>query len=206
MDPEKIKAALEALKNGDGEAALALLEELIAGAPADGGGSEGTPLADTADDPPPEDQQLAAAASREISALQDRNKTQDATIETLRAQVAALQADRATAETDERRGLVAELVQLGAETPATAWEPEDPKDPKAPRKPVKRLADEPIASLKDRVAQLKKANPRREELRAPSSEELDVTALSQKEIADAAKIGMTPEQLAARKAAVVRRK
>ena len=63
--------------------------------------------------------------------------------------------ERAVLELSRRRGLIADLVKLGIETPALAWEGE-PTD----RKPCKRLADEPIADLDARVKVLSKNKPR----------------------------------------------
>jgi hypothetical protein len=56
------------------------------------------------------------------------------------------------AELAEQRALIADLILCGVEFPSTAWEgkPED-------RNPVKRLADEPIDSLRTRVAAVKAA-------------------------------------------------
>lgn len=64
---------------------------------------------------------------------------------------AKLADERKALEAGERHSLVAQLVKLRAEDPATAWE--DFASEK-PAKPVKRLADEPIAGLRDRVAKL----------------------------------------------------
>ncbi len=66
----------------------------------------------------------------------------------LEAKSAKLATERTALETGERRRLVGELVKLGAETPATAWDNDDGKTP------TKRLADEPIADLRSRVGKL----------------------------------------------------
>lgn len=63
-----------------------------------------------------------------------------------RAELIALRKDRDARETAERRSLVTELVALGAERPVTAW-----KD----GAPVPRLAAEPLADLRVRVAALR---------------------------------------------------
>lgn len=63
-----------------------------------------------------------------------------------RAELEKLRAEQTAREGAERRSLVTELVALGAETPATAWN----KDA-----PVARLAAEPLADLRSRVAVLR---------------------------------------------------
>jgi phage I-like protein len=65
----------------------------------------------------------------------------------LEAEQKKLSQERAALEMGERRGLVVELVKLGVELPATAWE-----DPLAKvLKPAKRLLDEPLADLRKRT-------------------------------------------------------
>lgn len=71
----------------------------------------------------------------------------------LEAEQAKLSAAHAVLESKERRQLVGALVLLGAELPATAWADQ------AGTEPVKRLADEPIAELRARVATLTAAKP-----------------------------------------------
>lgn len=204
VDPEKVKAALEALKNGDGAAALAMLEELIASAAA--GGEPAAPDALNADTPSPdaseEEPPTAAAVAASINAA----------IAQLAADVAALRAERSPAvnERDERLGLIADLVKLGVETPALAWDGDPTK-----RKPSARLAIEPIASLKARVAAFK-GQPRRATITPPEREDetpdesgLDVAAevkrLSARTLAALTKSGEKPEDYVRRRALTVTR-
>jgi len=155
MDPDKVKAALEALKNGDGAAALVILEEIVAsaaGAPAEGA-SEADPLASGADPA------MAAANTAALAALcKLTGKTGPGeaivALTALQAQVEKLAAESAAVELTQRRELVGELVKLGVEFPSTAWDGE-PKD----RKPVERLAKEPIEGLRARVVQLRALRP-----------------------------------------------
>jgi phage I-like protein len=63
-----------------------------------------------------------------------------------RAELEAFRTARNAQETAERRSLVTELIALNAETPATAW---------ANGAPVARLASEPIAELRSRVAAIR---------------------------------------------------
>lgn len=58
--------------------------------------------------------------------------------------------ERATTLAADRRGLIVELIALGAETPATAW---------ANNAPVDRLASEGLESLRTRIAALRSARP-----------------------------------------------
>lgn len=71
----------------------------------------------------------------------------------LEAESTRLSDERKTLESTERRKLVGELVKLGAETPATAWQAgaDGVNDGKTP---VARLANEPIADLRSRVTAL----------------------------------------------------
>ncbi len=154
MDPAKVKAALDALINGDAEACASILKDMVAAAA--GGGVE--PAADPAAsstlaepaETPPEDEEQAAA----LSALTKRLEKYDAEIATLRASLAERDAADAVTELAERRDLVANLVKLCGETPATAWsgKPED-------RKPAEPWASMPIATLRDRVKRLAKSPP-----------------------------------------------
>lgn len=151
MDPDKLKAAIEALKANDGDAALKILEDLLIGAPA--APLEEDPsleaLGETADPKPADEVALTAGLGALLVQLTGASTPAQAIeiFRGMRGQIESIHTDRATIELSERRGLIADLVKLGVEFPATAWEgkPED-------RKPVKRLSDEPIAELRTRVA------------------------------------------------------
>jgi phage I-like protein len=104
-------------------------------------------------EPPPE----AMAAANRIVALTGRASLADsvAAIESWRESHLALESDRAKLEADraklegvERRGLVAQLVKAGFETPATAWSDDNGSVP------AEHLAAMSIAGLRDRVAKL----------------------------------------------------
>lgn len=176
MDPEMIKKALDAIKNGDADAALALLEGMVASA---AGAGEEAPAeeapAEMADEPEEEPVAAAegedeedeeapaamAAASRlmrmsgksSIGAAVEEAETWRASHLTLSAEKAKLAKEREALEAGERKQLVASLVKLGVEIPATAWE----DSTKSVLKPCKRLASEPIAELRSRVAKLSAA-------------------------------------------------
>ena len=108
----------------------------------------------------------------------------------LKRRVAELGAQIANTEAAERRALVGELVKLGAEIPATAWANLDATTP------VKRLADEPLVSLRDRVAKLS-AVPRVAGSQAPIT---DSIGLTQDEIRICKETGCPPEKFAEIKA------
>lgn len=153
MTPEQKAAALEAIEKGDATAALELLKEVLAGAPA--GGEEGALSGTPATEPTEEQQASLAAMSLLTQALGVKNPGEVvARVTALKAESDTVAANRATVELSERRGLIGELVELGAETPATAWAGEAKE-----RNPVKRLADEPIAELRTRVTALKANRP-----------------------------------------------
>lgn len=161
MDPKLIQEALDALVADDAAKALEILKALIAsaagadpGSDPGAGGGDGTPGA--ADMPPSE----AMAAMRELLSLTSKASIGEA-IADVKALFAASKAaaetaakDAAALELSSRRDLVGELVKLGVEFPATAWEG-DPKD----LKPVARLSAEPLDALRKRVAMVKAARP-----------------------------------------------
>jgi len=200
MDPEQIKAALEAIAAGDEAKALEILKALIASA------AGGVPAADpasasaTAETPevPPEEEMQALARAL-MAATGAKTPGEAATfLASLKARVDTLDADRETLELSERRGLIAKLVKLGAETPATAWTGESTE-----RVPCKRLALEPIADLRGRVAQIEAARPAPAGHRPPAV--AGGPAQLTKEQADyCAKHALTPEQFQARRQNSVR--
>jgi len=130
--------------------------------------------------PPPEEEKPMAANS----ALFNENAQ-------LKAQVASLGAVLDQIESNERRACVGELVKLGVEIPATAWEDE------AGNIPVARLRSEPLADLKARIAKLSavKSQPVR---RNPPV--VDVAGLSARELQICKETGCSPERYAALKA------
>lgn len=208
MRPEDIRKAIEALKEENGDAALAILESALVAA---AGGEEmeepdtEEPAASEAEAPSEEPreeelaQQDAVKALRALSVITGTADTDE--IVTLAAswakRIADVEEREQEIELSERRVLVGELVKLGAELPSTAWE----GDAKA-RKPVARLLSEPLDGLKARVNALKGARPAAvKPPTAPSS----AVKLSQVDLKAAEAMKITPEEYAARKAAAVRR-
>lgn len=74
----------------------------------------------------------------------------------LDAEEARAKADRERLDASERQALVARLVQLGVELPATAWAKtlEDDGTPVKALTPCARLSSEPLADLRARVTTL----------------------------------------------------
>ena len=218
MDPDKLKAAIEALKAQDGDAALKILEEMLIGAPTEDPAPEaGAEALGEGAEPKPEDPATLAAVSSLLMTLTGAS-TPGAAVEVfrgLKTRVDSLDADRAVIELSERRGLIADLVKLGAEVPATAWEG-DAKD----QKPAAHLSG-PIVSLRERVAKVKAARGLSGGHKPPASGESLTTAqpgakvitlangatvtLSAADLAGCKKLNIAPEEFAARKAASVKR-
>lgn len=216
MDPAKIKALLDALTANpiDPEALKAAATDLIASIAAPGASTD-SPGADalaSTDTTPPDPSAPGADPKKPppgtpSSLAKDLGCKSDTELSTLfkgmQTQIEALTAERDTADLEARRELVAELVKLNVETPATAWQG-DPKD----RKPVKRLTAEPIADMKLRIAALRASRPAVREIEAPTDvDDLDaqVASLTKYEIAACKKKGMDLKEYVVAKAAAVRR-
>ncbi len=179
LTPEQATAAVEAVKAEDGAAALELLNALIAGMlageeatppPAEGEGEgEGDPPAELVED----DEELKAKAkakanseatetANELAAACSRlmrltnTKTLGQAVEqaavhqeshmTLAEGTAKLKKERGALELKERKALAVKMTELGVEFPSTTGLNEG--------KLCKRLLDEPLQELRDRVAKL----------------------------------------------------
>jgi hypothetical protein len=206
MDPEQIKAAIDGLTNGAVAKALGLdpgatptdiMKALDAAVKAVGGDTEADDAPGTAPDPATAEAADPAVAAV-LAAATETVRAARVEVTTLSGRVQLLEAERAETERAERHSLVGTLVQLGAETPATAWEGED-----AARKLVKRLADEPIVDMRKRVAALR-AVPR-PHVEVPTAPVFDPKSLTAKEIAACKRSGIAPEEYAARKSRAARR-
>lgn len=244
MDPKLVKEALDALIKGDAKAALDILQNLVVSAAGgdpdastedapppvgDGGADETTEMAAA---PPPaappagptEDPKKAMAAARLACAITGETDVGRAMLELsrrsklaieLEEREAKLAADRASLEISERRSIVAEMVKLGVETPATAW-----ADDKATT-PAEHLAAMPIERLRTRLAQLKtNRSGTRHEVRPPASNTsgagtgaaktfetpVGPVELSARELRFCEEAGAKPEEYAANKAELERRR
>lgn len=221
MDPKDVQAAIDALKNNDPAAALALLEKILVsaagGMPAEDGAPPPDATAGSADPAAPVAMAKALCAELKARLLADAGHLSQlcktlgkATIAEAFEDVGALvtmRAERVTSEKAsedaQRAELVGELVKLGAELPATAW-----ADPEK-RIPVKRLAAESVPDLTTRVKALrasKGAPP--PAVRAPAeASDLDakIKALSKETLAEIAKAKITPAEFIERREERVRR-
>lgn len=192
MNPETIKKAIEALKSEDAKAALAILEEMVMSA-ATGEQPEAAPVGEAAlgcaDPPKPE---IGApeekALSRELSALTGKQSAGEivAVFRSMSERLGVIEADRAALDNSARVELVGELVKLGAETPATAWEGDTSR-----RIPVARLAGEPVLSMRSRVAALRARTPGRVEAPEVLTTEVKLSAAE-----EALTVNMSPAQKA----------
>jgi hypothetical protein len=157
MDPEQIKALIEAIKAQDGAAALQIAEALLvtaAGGNAEPSEPELDPLAASAEpapeEPTPEEVALSAALVSLTGAAGPAEQV--VVLSTLIAEREKHAKQVAALELSSRLELVSELVKLSVEYPSTAFEG-DPAD----RKLVARLSSEPLAELRARVATHKAA-------------------------------------------------
>jgi hypothetical protein len=199
MDAEQIKALIEALKNQDGDAALAIAEAMLVSAASGEAASaaESDPLAASAEPTPPSPEEEALEATLTLLTGVGGPAERTAFLKKL-IDDRAKHAERvATLELSSRFELVSELVKLGVEFPSTAFVG-DPSD----RKLVARLANEPIPELRARVAVLKQAKGAPP---APPTRGTETVTLSAFDAAAAKKAGMTPEQFTAAKKKAVRR-
>jgi hypothetical protein len=115
------------------------------------------------------------------------------------AEQAKFEERRAAAEAVERRELVAELVKLGLETPATAWAPSAAGVPDGIT-PVKRLQSEPIDDLRARVDVMRAARGQAWAPKPPAA--TAAGSLSALEIEKCKARGVDPEAYASQRAAL----
>ncbi|OFV81999.1 MAG: hypothetical protein A2Y78_00245 [Acidobacteria bacterium RBG_13_68_16] len=164
MNPESVKAALEALTSGDAAAALAVLESMLVDAIA--GEAEATVDTDALAEvpPPPADETEEEVVKAKLIRLTAEH-------EALQRRVAELDARQARADAAERAQLVGDLVKLGVELPGTAWQ-----DPDA-GVPVERLRVEALSDLRGRVALHRAARPIG--VRPPTAPVVELTAAEQ---------------------------
>jgi hypothetical protein len=158
MDAEQIKALIEAIKNKDGDAALAIAEAMLVSAasgeaatPAASGG-EGDPLAASAEPTPPTPEEKALEATLTTLTGAEGPAERNAFLVKLLEERTKHAERVATLELSSRFELVGELVKLGVEFPSTAFVG-DPKD----RVLVARLSSESVTDMRARVAVLKQA-------------------------------------------------
>ena len=212
MSPELLKKILAVKESGDGNAALELLTEIVVEYAAGGEPAPADPTAAAADVPPDPEAEAMTALAREVVTLCGASTAGEAVTraKAVFAEHAEIASRAAKLEQSERRGLVADLVALSAETPATAWQRDDKGEigEGDARTPVKRLAGEPIAELRSRVEALRAANPRAaRRMTPPASTETPEGAkpLTKEERAFCAKHSISEAEFRSRKESVVRR-
>lgn len=210
MDPEQIKALIEAIKNQDGDAALKIAEAMLVTAA--GGGDAAAAdsastdaLAASAEPTPPTPEEEALEATLTLLTSATGPAERNAFLTKLLEERTKHAERVATLELSSRFELVGELVKLGVEFPSTAFIG-DPAD----RKLVARLSAEPIPELRARVATLKQAKgtpptpPARKD-EAPAggrafTTSQGVVTLSASEIKTCEESGAKPEAYAENKA------
>src|SRR4051812_19793005 len=126
MDAEQIKALIEAIKNKDGDAALAIAEAMLvsaaSGESAPAAETASTdPLAASAEPAPPSPEEKALEATLTLLTGAEGPAEQNAFLTTLIAERTKHAERVATLELSSRFELVSELVKLGVEFPSTAF-------------------------------------------------------------------------------------
>lgn len=200
MNPELLKKILAAIEAGEDKSGL--LAEIVAQAA--GGAAEpasdvaaGDALSDTAASPPADPNKPAEMAAL-TARLAKLEAERTASVQTLSARIAELESERSAEDQAERVKLCGQLVVLGAETPATAWEGE-PEE----LKPSKRLQAIALSDLRDHVKALSARGPIVNAEPATKSGPAEIK-LSKTEREYCAKHNLTPEQFQDRKASTVK--
>lgn len=173
MDPKLIADALEALIAGDEAKCAEILKGLVvsaAGGDPSATDAEPPPAAEGAPDALPESLTQAASvlaslarAARELTGKDSVGEAVAAlrSVFADRDAAAAREAERAAVlDLSSRRELIATLVSIGAETPATAWartRADGTECAAEDRVPCARLAAEPLAELRARTEALRVA-------------------------------------------------
>jgi hypothetical protein len=219
LPADKINAAIEAIKGGDGDAALTLLQQLLVaamGGDADAGSDSADAATEGGDAPPKPIDGSAPVATGKLSAAFVKatgHKTEAeflAHYKTMQEDVAALSATQSAIALNSRRALIAELIKLDIETPAFAWLGKTDEE-RAKRQPCARLMAEPLDEMSSRVATLKKLRPATPEPPTGGGPDSDddvstqVAKLSAKTLAAIKKKGLTPEEYVVATRTVVRR-
>jgi hypothetical protein len=197
LSPEEAKKAVDVLATQDGAAALLLVQEILTSAasgdaaPMPESGDAAPELADPTvapeGAPPADDKKKAeATALTMLSTLTGVADPQEV-ITRFRAMSDSL----AASDLESRRDLVGKLVVLGRETPATAWD----GNPEA-RKPKARFLSEPLAELRDRVAQFEKT-PLSAAPTAPSSKDSPTAGGKVVTLTDGTEVSLSASELEA---------
>lgn len=199
MNPELLKKILAAIEAGEDKSGL--LAEIVSAMAGGAAPASDVPASDALSDTaatPPAEEPKPAEMSALLTRLAKLEADKAASVTTLTARIAELEADKSAEEQAERVKLCGQLVVLGAETPATAWEGE-PEN----LKPSKRLQAIALSDLKDHVKALSARGPI---INAePAKKGPAEIKLSKDEQAYCTKHGLTPEQFQAKKASAVKK-
>jgi hypothetical protein len=222
FDPKVQAAMVAAVKDQDGDAALAIVEAILSGA----GQDPADPTDPTTDDAAPEGGDAPPnpadgsppVATGKLSAAFIKATGHQTEAEFLAAykgmqdQVATLSNTQAAIALNSRRALIVELIKLGIETPALAWLGKTDEE-RAKRNPCARLMAEPLDEMSARIATLKKlrpAAPLPPEGGGPADDDGNsiaarVAKLTRHQLEQIKKKGMTPEQFVEESSKAVRR-
>ncbi len=202
MNPELLEKILAAIEAGEDKSGI--LKEIVKTM---GGGAgagdlppvDADPLATTADMPPEEEPMVDPKKEEPLSSLSKTlgfasDAVAAAEIKKLFKEVNERRAVEAKLDLEARCGLVAELVSLGVEFPATAWKKNADGSPNG-KAPVDRLASEPLAELRQRVQLHKDKGGRKAHTPPVEAPSASPVAAPPQVVALAKKKGLTPEQL-----------
>jgi hypothetical protein len=215
---DEVKSAIAALKAEDGDAALAILEAMVASAAGGGeGDADESVEEELADDTEEEEMEELADDTEEEEGAEENSKLakllQKATGQKSTGEAVAilgkmlkehtsLQRQNDALHLSSKRDMVVQLIKLGVETPSTAW-----KGPAEKRIPADRLMGESLDSMRSRIAVLSKARgkqprPPTRSSGGPTDPDGDdeetvaqkVAKLSRRKLEQIKKQGLTPEQ------------
>lgn len=213
LPTDLVMQAIDALANGDGDAAIDILKQVLAASaggapPVDDAPAEGDPpvegeaLQEGEDDEPKDEDEMAAATARLCALTETKTlpeaeivlaswRTSHLSLEANREQTAA---DRAALDAEEYRKHTTTLVKLGVEFPATAWELSDKGVPTD--RPCARVLAEPLVALRARVALLSMIR-KTIDSDNPKPKSGNEHGLTDQQIAICAETGCDPETFAA---------
>lgn len=170
LPTDLVMQAIEALAEGNAEAAMNILKQVIAAAagataeeapPAEEAPAEGEELAGTEEESLQDEEEETVAATAKLREITGKATLAEAVEDiaawrkshlSLEANREKTEADRAALDAEEYRQLTTKLVKLGIEIPATAWELDEKGLPTST--PCKRILSEPLTSLRTRVTLL----------------------------------------------------
>lgn len=211
LDAETVKKALAALQEGNSDACMALLTDMIASAASGEASTPVEPPAELADPPPAADPEKekpaeAMAAASRLARLTGKDtiaasvaevevwRTSHIELETERQKLAQ---ERATLESAERRRLCASLVTEAGRAPATVWADDTATEPK------KYLSAMPIEDFRTFVADAIAANGKPRLPKPPSPQTgANAHGLDEREVKLCAEKKIDPAKYAANRAAI----